>query len=166
MVSEKLFTSNKSEWETPPELFNLLDSEFHFTLDVCATKENTKCEKFYTKNYNGLDKPWENNVCWMNPPYGKEIGAWVERAYMSTALVVCLLPARVDTKWWYQFCAKADEVRFLKGRLKFVGAKSSAPFPSAIVIFDNFPRMRMLAGVEVRPGMTSWWDWKKELECQ
>jgi len=73
----------------------------------------------------------------MNPPYGREIGKWVKKAYESAqsgATVVCLVPARTDTAWWHDYCAKG-EIRFVRGRLKFGGSKNSAPFPSAVVIF-------------------------------
>ena len=76
-------------------------------------------------------------VCWMNPPYGREIGKWVEKAYKSNAVVVCLVPARTDTKWWHEFCMKSKEIRLVQGRLKFGGSKNSAPFPSAVVVFDS-----------------------------
>ena len=106
-------------------------------MDVCALPDNAKCIQFFTPDMDGLAQPWEG-VCWMNPPYGREIGKWVEKAYRSAkeagATVVCLLPARVDTRWWHDFCAKG-EVHFVKGRLKFGGAKDSAPFPNAVVVF-------------------------------
>lgn len=132
------FTSDSVEWATPIEFFRLLDSEFSFELDVCATEENAKCAKYYTKAEDGLSQSWEG-VCWCNPPYGREIARWVEKA-METAMlgqgtVVCLLPARTDTKWWHDIVSKSSEVRFVKGRLWFGGHANSAPFPSAVVIF-------------------------------
>jgi phage N-6-adenine-methyltransferase len=132
------FSSASCEWATPPELFAELDREFHFTLDVCATAENAKCENYFTMAEDGLAQTWTGRV-WMNPPYGHVIGQWMAKAYASVVsgqaeLVVCLVPARVDTNWWHDYAAKGD-VRFLKGRLKFGGAKSGAPFPSAVVVF-------------------------------
>jgi phage N-6-adenine-methyltransferase len=129
-----LFSSEKHDWETPPEIFNALNEEFRFTCDVCALPHNAKCSKFYTPQENGLVQKWEG-VCWMNPPYGREIQHWVKKAYEANATVVCLLPARTDTVWWHDYVMKADEIRFIRGRIKFVGAKNSAPFPSAIVVF-------------------------------
>ena len=76
----------------------------------------------------------------MNPPYGREIGVWLKKAYESAtradngATVVCVLPARTDASWWHDYVMKA-EVRFIRGRLTFGGSKNSAPFPTAIVIF-------------------------------
>ena len=130
------FSSETDEWPTPQDFFDKLNEEFHFTLDVCATPENAKCPRYYTKRENGLLQKWEG-VCWMNPPYGREIGQWVKKAYESAiggATVVCLLPARTDTSWWHDYCMKG-EVRFIRGRLKFGGASENAPFPSAVVIF-------------------------------
>lgn len=131
------FSSKTSVWETPKDLFEKLDLEFGFTLDVCALPENAKCERFFTPEKDGLKQDWKG-VCWMNPPYGREIGEWVKKAFQASiygATVVCLLPARTDTAWWHAYVLEATEIRFLKGRLRFVGAKSSAPFPSAIVVF-------------------------------
>ena len=131
------FSSKTSEWETPQDFFDLLNSEFHFELDVCAKPENAKCPRYFTPEEDGLKQEWRG-VCWMNPPYGREIGRWVKKAYESAkegATVVCLLPARTDTSWWHDYCMMADEIRFIRGRLKFGGAKHPAPFPSAIVIF-------------------------------
>lgn len=130
------FQSKTAEWETPGFLFKGLDAEFKFELDVCATKENAKTKRFYTKQEDGLEQEWEG-VCWCNPPYGREIGKWIQKAFESAregALVVCLIPARTDTAWWHRWVTRG-EIRFLRGRLKFGKAKNSAPFPSAIVIF-------------------------------
>ncbi len=123
------------EWETPRALFATLHAEFCFTLDVCATSDNAKCPAFFSLEDDGLAQPWAG-VCWMNPPYGPTIGAWMKKAYESAqqgAVVVCLVPSRTDTKWWHEY-VQHGEVRFLSGRLTFGGAKNSAP-PNALVIF-------------------------------
>jgi phage N-6-adenine-methyltransferase len=135
-INSGMFSSNTDMWGTPQKLFDELNKEFRFDIDVCATLENAKCDKYYTKEVDGLEQKWVG-VCYMNPPYGKEIIKWVQKAYESSltgATVVCLLPARTDTKWWHEYCIKG-EIRFIKGRLKFNDGKNSAPFPSAIVIF-------------------------------
>jgi len=135
-----MFSSNDMTWETPQWLFNKLDKEFHFTLDVCALPETAKCKNYYTPQIDGLKQDWEDNICWMNPPYGREVGVWIEKAYKESlkgAIVVCLIPSRTDTKYWHDYCMKANEIRFIKGRLKFGDSKNSAPFPSAIVIFNG-----------------------------
>lgn len=135
------FMSNKTDWGTPKEIFDPLNAEFNFTLDPCATEENAKCVRFYTVEDDGLSQSWANETVFMNPPYGREISAWVKKAYEEVeATVVCLLPARTDTIWWHNYCMCADEIRFIRGRIKFVGGKSSAPFPSAVVIFRRGKR--------------------------
>ena len=142
---EVMFSSKTGEWETPQDLFDELDEQFHFTLDVCATHENTKvADHFFSKLDDGLAQDWGGNVCWMNPPYGRGIDKWIKKAYYASlkpnTCVVCLLPSRTDTKWFHNYCAKG-EIWFLKGRLKFGGSKNSAPFPSMIVIFTFPPRL-------------------------
>jgi site-specific DNA-methyltransferase (adenine-specific) len=132
-LKKAMFSSATPEWETPQALFDALDKEFHFTLDVCATAGNAKCLVFFSKEDNGLSQDWGNNN-WMNPPYGREIGYWVEKASKNRT-TVALLPARTDTKWFHDYIYGKEEIRFLKGRLKFGGSKNSAPFPSMIVIF-------------------------------
>lgn len=130
------FMSKTPEWETPQDFFDTLNMEFNFDLDVCANEENTKCQNYLRKPY-GLVTPWAKRN-WCNPPYGREIGAWIKKAAESVrggALTVCLVPARTDTKWFHEYIYNKAEVRFIKGRLKFGGSKNSAPFPSMIVIF-------------------------------
>lgn len=145
------FSSESNEWATPLETFRALDYEFGFTLDPCSTHENAKCEKHYTKKENGLEQDWSNEVVFMNPPYGNQISAWVEKAYIESlrgAVVVCLIPARTDTSYWHDYIFKyANDIRFLRGRIKFVGevndsteeGRNSAPFPSAVVVFMQSP---------------------------
>ena len=135
------FMSETVEWETPQALFDELNKEFNFDLDVCATDENHKCSVWLTKESDGLKSDWKGYRCWMNPPYGREIGKWVRKAndeVTEGCIVVCLLPARTDTKWFHDYIYENSkaEIRFLKGRLKFGDSKNSAPFPSMIVIFS------------------------------
>ena len=130
------FSSATDLWSTPQDFFDKLNAKYAFTLDVCATPDNAKCEKFFTKDDDGLAQDWYG-TCWMNPPYGRTIGQWVRKAHKSSqsgATVVCLLPARTDTAWWHDFAAKG-QVEFIRGRLKFGDAKNLAPFPSALVVF-------------------------------
>jgi len=136
------FSSESDEWETPQEFFDGLNEEFGFSLDPCATAENTKCERFYDKSSNGLAMSWEGEVVFMNPPYGREIGKWIRKAYGEiNATVVCLVPARTDTTYWQKYCMLADEIRFVDGRLQFGDSENSAPFPSAVIVFLPGPRM-------------------------
>lgn len=138
MINKGLFTSETGEWATPQKFFDELNAEFHFTLDAAATKENAKCKRYFTKEDDALTKKWTGRV-WLNPVYGRGIGAWVKKAYEEATkenadLVVCLVPARTDTSWFWDYCFKG-EVRFVRGRLKFGDGRNSAPFPSAVIIF-------------------------------
>lgn len=129
-------TTGRYEWETPQRLFDELNNEFAFELDVCATSENAKCLHFFTKEQDGLSQRW-TGTCWMNPPYGRSIGAWLKKASESPATVVCLVPSRTDNWWWHRYVMLADEIRFIRGRLRFVGAGDGAKYPSALVIFRS-----------------------------
>jgi len=154
MMTKGLYTSNKDSWSTPQWLFDKLDNVFHFTLDVAANMHNYKCNKWFGPNEDGLAQDWSNEVCWMNPPYGREIGNWVKKAYESKTTVACLLPARTDTKWFHDWVAhKADHIGFIKGRVSFVSydgdgyKESPAPFPSMIVIYKAFSSTRTLEAI-------------------
>lgn len=133
-------SSNTVEWATPQNLFDRLDATFHFTLDPCATPENAKCAKFYTKEQDGLKQDWGREVIWCNPPYGREIGRWIQKCAEHKGVAVMLIPARTDTRWWHSYIDKNPDahVYFVKGRLKFGNAKNCAPFPSALVVFTNW----------------------------
>jgi phage N-6-adenine-methyltransferase len=153
------FSSRSDDWATPQWLFDLLDAEFGFTLDVCAVAGNAKCQHYFSPDVDGLKQDWRG-VCWMNPPYGRQIARFVEKAHQSALLgatVVCLLPARTDTTYWHRVIAHAAEIRFLKGRLKFGGAANSAPFPSAVVVFQpgkhQKPQVRFVDLAEVQQNL-------------
>ena len=139
MNKELMFSSKTDNWATPLDFFFFFNKEFCFNLDPCADDENHKCEKYFTKIENGLLKDWTGHRVFCNPPYGREIVQWVKKASVESenALVVMLLPARVDTKWFHEYIYNKAEIRFVKGRLKFGDSKNSAPFPSMIVIFNN-----------------------------
>lgn len=134
MNKEVMFSSKTDMWETPQCFFDALNAEFGFTCDVCALPENAKCEKYFTPDQDGLLQEW-TGVCWCNPPYGRQIGKWVQKAAQSKCTVVMLLPARTDTRWYHEWIHNKAEVRFLRGRLKFGGCQNSAPFPSMVVVF-------------------------------
>lgn len=136
-INNGLFTSTTDMWATPQKFFDELNKEFNFTLDPCAIPENAKCEKYYTPEDDGLTKDWNNETVFCNPPYGREIGKWVQKCYETKGLVVALLPARTDTRWFHDFIYGKAEIRFIKGRLKFGGAKWNAPFPNMIVVFNG-----------------------------
>lgn len=131
-----MFSSKTDMWETPQAFFDEMDREFHFTLDVCAVPENAKCEQFFSPSIDGLKQEWVG-ACWCNPPYGREIGKWVRKAYESDCTVVMLLPARTDTRWFHDYIYGKAEIRFIRGRLRFGAAATGAPFPSMVVIFKR-----------------------------
>jgi phage N-6-adenine-methyltransferase len=163
MVNKALYSSKSSRWETPPELFEKLDQEFHFTVDTCAEQHNRKCRRFFSPRIDGLRRSWAGERAWCNPPYGRGVSQWLAKAVAEReqgATVVLLLPARTDTRWWQRFVMPhADEVRFVEGRVPFVrppaqarpSTKSTkrkrtsrkratiAPFPSVLVIFRGRP---------------------------
>jgi phage N-6-adenine-methyltransferase len=136
MLNHALFSSDCHEWETPSDLFAVLNAEFGFEIDVCATAATAKCPHFFSPDQDGLRQSWRG-VCWMNPPYGSALPRWMAKAYtesLNGATVVCLVPARTDTRWWHDF-AMRGEIRLIRGRLRFGHAQYTAPFPSAIVVF-------------------------------
>ena len=135
------FSSETDQWGTPIDLFEELDRRWNFTLDVCADDTNNKVDRYFSREDNGLAQTWAPEVCWMNPPYGREIIHWMKKAHAESlqgATVVCLVPARTDTAWWHDY-AMRGRIEFLRGRLKFGDAKNSAPFPSALVVFHPLP---------------------------
>lgn len=134
------FASKRNNWDTPQGLFDKLNYEFGFTCDLAAEIGNAKCNKFYSKDDNALEKEWFG-ICWLNPPYGdgnSKLSDWVKKAYsqdVNNCVTVMLIPARTNTVWWHDYCMKAKEVRFIKGRPKFGDAKHGLPQPLAIVVF-------------------------------
>jgi len=138
--TDGLYSSERGDWATPQELFDLLDEEFGFDLDVCAMPWSAKCARYFSPDDDGLKQVWTGR-CFMNPPYGRDIGAWVQKADESAGsgdaeFVVCLVPARVDTEWWWSYC-RFGQVRFLRGRLHFDDGEDAAPFPSAVVVLGS-----------------------------
>ena len=140
-------SSDKNYWETPTDFYNELNSKYNFTLDPCSSETNHKCEKYYTKEDNGLEKSWEGEIVFCNPPYGRyDTGKWVEKCHEESkhSVIVLLIPARTDTAWFHTHIYGKHEIQFIKGRLKFElngepmkddkGRLQSAPFPSMLVI--------------------------------
>lgn len=156
MADVSIFTSSKSnEWETPQDLFDKLNADYHFTLDPASTEENHKCDKYYTKENDGLSKDWRGEVVFCNPPYGKEIGVWVKKCYDESrrgVKIVLLVPSRTDTRWFHEYLYNRDgdgiRIEFLRGRLRFTNRTfpswrpdgnfeaSPATFPSMLVYFN------------------------------
>ena len=137
------YSSDRADWETPKELFDRIDAIWRFDLDAASSDANALCADHFTPETDGLSRSWAGRRVWVNPPYGRDIGKWVAKAHqeaMAGAIVVMLLPARTDTRWWHDHVAHADEIVFLKGRLKFcLGGveQGPAPFPSALVRFGG-----------------------------
>jgi len=137
-----MFSSKTGEWATPQDFFDKLNWRFGpFNLDPCADPANTKCTNFFTEAEDGLSKSWEGFTAFVNPPYGRGIEKWIKKGFdesrKENTRVVMLIPARPDTKYWHQYIMEADEVYFVKGRLKFGDSENSAPFPSAVIVFDG-----------------------------
>jgi site-specific DNA-methyltransferase (adenine-specific) len=140
VVSPALFTSAKGDWTTPPDLFKELDALYHFKLDVAASDENALCECYFVEGDRTFEEDWSkfDGAVWCNPPYGRGVGKWVDKCIATAeagATTVLLVPARPDTKWFYRAFTKAACVFFVRGRLKFGGGKTPAPFPSVIFVF-------------------------------
>jgi len=139
------FSSKRDDWETPQALFDKLNAEFHFTLDAAASLHNAKCPAWYSEEHDALNRFWIDDAksVWLNPPYSRYLqDKFIRKAYEESkkgCTVVCLIPARTDKKVWHEVIFPHAEIRFLPGRIKFVGAKHSAPFPSAIIIFRPTP---------------------------
>lgn len=140
MDNHPTMSSGNDEWETPQDFFDMLNDEFHFNIDPCASSSNHKCDLYYTVNDDGLKKSWGGYRVFCNPPYS-QIAKWVEKAYVEAmkpnTIVVLLIPARTDTKWFHNFLYGHAELRFIKGRLKFGSAKYNAPFPSMVAILKR-----------------------------
>ena len=148
-TQKAMFSSISIEWGTPQDFYDRLNNIFQFNLDPCSTESNSKCEESFSKEEDGLSQSWAGHRVFMNPPYGREIKNWIKKAYEEgqkpNTQVVCLIPARTDTKYWHSYCMKASEIYFVKGRLKFENTAepdapaTPAPFPSAVVVFRSSP---------------------------
>lgn len=141
MNTDVMFSSKTEMWATPQDFFDKLNDEFHFTLDAAAIQENAKCDRFFTPEDDGLSQMWDG-VVWCNPPYCRQTGKWVKKAYEESkkgTTVVMLLPCRPDVSWFHDYILGKAEIRFVRGRLKFGGSSNSAPFPSMVVVFGKAP---------------------------
>lgn len=149
-----MVSSKSNEWATPDNLFNELDRTFSFTLDPCSTDQNAKCKKHYTIDDDGLSKSWQNEVVFMNPPYGGHTRDWLQKAEderHNGAVTVCLIVSATDRTYWHDIIDKsADEIWFMRGRVKFGGKKTTAPFASAVVIFRPNSQRRIVKFVDLR----------------
>jgi len=151
-INKGMMSSSSNEWETPQDFFDKLNDEFGFTLDAAASFENHKCDRFYGKGNCALVRPWPG-IVWCNPPYGRIIGKFIQKGYEESqkdSVVVMLIPSRTDTKYWHEYVMKAKEIRFVRGRLRFVGAPSNAPFPSAVVVFTAGKHQPSISTIEAK----------------
>jgi len=136
-----MMSSKKMDWQTPKDFFDKLNKEFSFSLDPAANGTNALCAKYFTEAQDGLTQSWKGETCYVNPPYGRALKNWIRKAYEESkdpdTSVVMLIPARPDTKYWAEYVMQANEIRFVRGRLKFGGGETNdpAPFPSAVVVF-------------------------------
>lgn len=136
-------TSNRDDWETPQWLFDKYNKDFNFTLDPCASHHNHKCDKYFTKDENGLIQDWSDEVVFCNPPYGRNIKDWVKKCHdeqFTAESIVLLVPARTDTRWFHDYIYDSASIEFLRGRLRFeIGGvpQNSAPFPSMICVWSR-----------------------------
>jgi phage N-6-adenine-methyltransferase len=139
-IHSALYSSRSDEWPTPQSFFDALHAEFKFTLDPCATSRNAKCRRYFTSKENGLAQDWGRHRVFCNPPYGNTMRDWARKCHDASragALVVLLAHARTDTRWFHDWVyGKANELRFVRGRLRFGDGKQSAPFPSLVAVFE------------------------------
>lgn len=138
-MNSVIFSSSRQDWRTPAHLFSLLDSEFHFTLDVCADSDNALTEDYFSISNSCLDHEWFGRV-FMNPPYSRNVGRFVKKAFLEIPhceVIVMLLPVRTDTSWFHDYILNKAEIRFIRGRLRFSDSSSFAPFPSMIAIYKG-----------------------------
>ena len=152
VTQQTLFSSKTGNWSTPQEFFDKLNWRFGpFNLDPCASEDNAKCNNFFTEKQNGLSETWEGHTVFVNPPYGRGIDKWIEKGYRESlkgdTKVVMLIPARTDTKYWHKYVMMASELYFVKGRLKFGDSQNSAPFPSAVVVFDGESKQQVFGAM-------------------
>lgn len=135
------FKSENQTWETPQDFFDHVNYLFNFTLDACASADNHKVSAYFSEEDDALIQNW-HGVVWCNPPYGRHQVDFIKKAYdqyiKNGSTIVCLIPARPDTKLWQDLIfPHADQICFIRGRLKFGDSKDAAPFPSALVVFGN-----------------------------
>ena len=139
VINKSWYTSEKGYWETPSWLFNILDSFYQFDCDVAANKYNALCKHYFCLEDSCLDNVWHKKN-FMNPPYGSEIKSFIIKAheeyFLRNNIIIALLPARTDTRWFHNYIYKKTEILFIKNRLQYqIAGKGDrdAPFPSMIV---------------------------------
>ncbi len=154
--SDRLFSSKRHDWDTPWPLFMEVHKEFGFTLDAAASKDNAKVKRFLSIEDDALALDWseisKGGAVWLNPPYGRQIGKWIQKAYETSLTgvpVVCLTFCRPDTLWWHNFAMRAAEVRLIKGRVSFGQNAGPAPAPSCLLVFDESRRVPAFSSLDI-----------------
>ena len=159
--SDQLFSSKTHDWATPQPLFDHVNAELGpFVLDAAASEDNAKCDLYLADalNVSWADTLWAaghnpgESAVWLNPPYGRGMGKWLEKVLWESQAVqtiVVLTMVRSDTAWWRDYAMRAAEIRLIAGRVRFVGAKSGAPAPSCLLVFDEGLRVPKVQVVDV-----------------
>ena len=157
MIAPAIYSSERTTWRTPMNLFAQLDQEFGFTLDAAASRDNALCQRFITEEQDALTCDWhelaKGGAVWLNPPYGRGVGKWVRKAWLESAkgtVVVMLIPARTDTAYFREWAMQAAEIRLIAGRLRFQGADNPAPVPSALLVFSRIEHRPRISVYEVK----------------
>lgn len=157
--------AGRNDWATPPELFDLLDREFDFTLDAAASHDNAKCGKYMTGADDGLAQSWRDERVFLNPPYsngngGKLLNRWIDKCISEVRengcqLVVACLVSDTSTRWFHKAASHAQQTRFLLGRVKYIGAGDSPPFGTVVMVFRAHEEGTKRGAL---------WDWRKDVE--
>lgn len=130
------FSAERQTWQTPRSIFAPVHADIGFTVDVCALPENAMLPRYFTPEVDGLAQSWRGERVWCNPPYGRGMERWVKKLASGEAdIAVGFLPARTDTRWFHDHVYARAEILFLRGRVKFVGARYNAPFPSMLCMW-------------------------------
>lgn len=133
------FKSDKIEYSTPQKLYDFINKEFNFEIDVCASESNKKCNKYFNVKMDGLKQNWTGK-CWMNPPFNKELKKWVIKAKQESekhkSIICCLIPVRSNTNWWKE-CCESSEIRFIIGEVNFNELERGLWLPMCLMIFGT-----------------------------
>jgi phage N-6-adenine-methyltransferase len=144
-------------WSTPQPIFDVLNKEFEFQVDLCADPDNAKCKNWLDRQVS-LDTDWSGEgTAWLNPPYGKDITDWVRKAARTNRRIVGFLPGRTNAPWWHDHVMQAIELRFVRRKVSFAngeGCKGVPPWGAVVAIWEPF-------NTGLTPVAVSW-DWRKK----
>lgn len=143
-------------YSTPQPVFDALNREFNFVVDLCADPDNAKCERRFPRE-TSLSHTWDGRgAAWLNPPYGKEIADWVRKAVDTKRLIVGFLPGRTNAPWWHDYVMRAREIRFVRRKVSFAnrdGCKGVPPWGAVVAIWTP-------AWHGPNPQLVTSWDWR------